>query len=116
MNDFNVIARINALCEARGWTYYRLAKESDIPYSTLNTMLHKTYVPTIPSLIKLCDGFGITMAQFFSERDETVMLTKDQKTCLTQWDRLDAHSQELALAYMEGLAARAGAADQNQLL
>ena len=106
MNDFDVIERINELCKARSWTYYRLAKESDIPYSTLNTMLHKTYVPTVPSLMKLCDGFGITIAQFFSDQDETVLLTKKQKECLAQWDRLDTHSQELALAYMDGLAAR----------
>ena len=106
MNDFDVIGRINELCKARSWTYYRLAKESGIPYSTLNTMLHKTYIPTVPSLMKLCDGFGITIAQFFSDQDETVLLTKKQKDFLAQWDRLDAHSQELALAYMDGLAAR----------
>ena len=106
MNDFDVIGRINELCKARSWTYYRLAKESGIPYSTLNTMLHKTYVPTVPSLMKLCDGFGISVAQFFSDQDETVLLTKKQKECLAQWDRLDTHGQELALAYMEGLAAR----------
>ena len=106
MNDFDVIKRINKLCKARSWTYYRLAKESGIPYSTLNTMLHKTYIPTVPSLMKLCDGFGISIAQFFSDQDETVLLTKKQKDCLAQWDRLDAHSQELALAYMDGLAAR----------
>lgn len=79
MNDFDVIGRINELCKARAWTYYRLAKESGIPYSTLNTMLHKTYVPTVPSLIKLCDGFGITLAQFFSDQDETVRLTKNKR-------------------------------------
>ena len=105
MNDFDVIARINELCKARGWTYYRLAKEACIPYSTLNTMLHKTYVPTVPSLMKLCDGFGITIAQFFSEQDETVVLTKNQKDCLVRWNELDTHCQELALTYMEGLAA-----------
>ncbi len=108
MTDFDVIGRINELCKARSWTYYRLAKESGIPYSTLNTMLHKTYVPTVPSLMKLCNGFGITIAQFFSEQDETVRLTKNQKDCLAQWDQLDAHGQELALAYMAGLAARQG--------
>ena len=106
MNDFDVIGRINELCKARSWTYYRLAKESGIPYSTLNTMLHKTYVPTVPSLMKLCDGFGISIAQFFPDQDETVLLTKKQKECLAQWNRLDTHSQELALAYMDGLAAR----------
>ncbi len=108
MSDFDVVTRINQLCKARAWTYYRLAKESGIPYSTLNTMLHKTYVPTVLSLMKLCNGFGITIAQFFSDQDETALLTKKQKDCLACWDRLDDHSQELALVYMEGLAARQG--------
>ena len=35
MQNFAVIARIQELCNARGWTYYRLAKESGITYSTL---------------------------------------------------------------------------------
>ena len=111
MNDFDVMVRIRELCEARSWTYYRLAKESGIPYSTLNTMLHKTYVPTVPSLMKICDGFGITLSQFFLEDDEQAMLTKNQKECLKHWDKLDQQSKRLALVYMEGLAARQGNKD-----
>lgn len=104
MDDFNVIARIQQLCDARGWSYYRLAKASDIPYSTLNTMFHKSYVPTVPSLQKICDGFGISLAQFFSERDEASLLTQDQRDCLEQWNKLDKDGRRLALAYMQGLA------------
>lgn len=106
MNEFDVLARIQELCRARSWTYYRLAKESGIPYSTLSTMLHKTYVPTVPSLMKICDGFGITLAQFFTSDSETSKLTADQRTCLKRWAPLDEHSRELALAYMDGLADR----------
>lgn len=104
MKDFEVMDRVKQLCEVRSWSYYRLAKASGIPYSTLNTMLHKSYVPTVPSLQKICDGFGITLAQFFSETDETALLTKEQKACLERWDALDERSRELALAYMQGLA------------
>lgn len=106
MKDIEVMDRIKQLCESRSWSYYRLAKASGIPYSTLNTMLHKSYVPTVPSLQKICDGFGITLAQFFSEEDEASLLTKEQKACLERWDTLDKRSQELALAYMQGLADR----------
>lgn len=106
MADFDVIGRINELCKARAWTYYRLAKESGIPYSTLNTMLHKSNVPTVPSLMKLCSGFGISLSQFFNEEDETAILTRQEKNCLAHWNRLDSHSQELALVYMAGLADR----------
>lgn len=106
MDEFDVMGRIKELCASRSWTYYRLAKEADIPYSSLSTMLHKAYVPSIPSLIKICRGFDITLAQFFSEKDDTAKLTKKQKLCLERWDQLDEQSQALALAYMEGLADR----------
>jgi hypothetical protein len=69
-------------------------------------MLHKAYVPTVPSLMKICDGFGISLAQFFTTDSETAKLTADQRTCLEHWSQLDKHSQELALAFMDGLAAR----------
>lgn len=106
MRETDVIGRIQELCEARSWTYYRLAKESDIPYSTLSTMLHKTNIPSVPSLVKICDGFGITLSQFFSEEDEVSKLTKDQRVCLQHWDKLDEKSKQLALTYMQGLADR----------
>lgn len=104
----DVIKRIQELCEARSWTYYRLAKESGIPYSTLSTMLHKTNIPSVPTLIKLCSGFGITPAQFFSPEDEVSLLRQDQKTCLAEWDALDEKSRELALVYMQALKDRQG--------
>lgn len=106
MNDFDVIDRIRSLCEARSWTYYRLAKASGIPYSTLSTMLHKTNVPSVPSLMKICEGLGITLAQFFSDQDETAKLTADQKDCLSLWNGLDSQSKALASAYMQGLMDR----------
>lgn len=106
MAEFDVVARIQELCQSRSWTYYRLAKASGIPYSTLSTMLHKTAVPSVPSLIKICEGLDITLAQFFSDHDESAMLTADQKDCLSQWNRLDETSKALASAYMRGLADR----------
>ena len=106
MQEFDVVGRIQELCQARSWTYYRLAKASGIPYSTLSTMLHKTNVPSVPSLMKICDGLGITLAQFFSDQDETAKLTADQKQCLSIWNRLDSTGKELASAYMLGLADR----------
>ncbi len=103
MQEFDVIARIQELCLSRSWSYYRLAKASGIPYSTLSTMLHKTNVPSVPSLMKICDGLGITLGQFFSAQDETAKLTAPQKRCLALWDQLDEESQELALSYMLGV-------------
>lgn len=104
--EFDVVARIQELCASRSWSYYRLAKASGIPYSTLSTMLRKTNVPSIPSLSKICDGFGITLAQFFSPEDEAARLTAGQRACLALWDQLDSRGQELSFAYMRGLRDR----------
>lgn len=106
MQEFNVTERIKELCSLRSWTYYRLAKESGIPYSTLNTMLHKTNSPSIPTVERICEGFGITLSQFFSSDSEIAKLLPDQRVCLSSWDVLDDSSKELAIAYMQGLKDR----------
>ncbi len=109
MDEFDVIARIEELREKHAWSYYRLALESGIAYSTLSTMLHKAHLPSIPSLLKLCSGFGIGVGEFFdveSEKKEEVPLSREQKAFLERWDTLDEQSKQLALAYMEGLADR----------
>lgn len=106
MADFDVIARILELCDTRKWTYYRLAKESGIAYSTLNTMLHKTTTPSVPTIARLCDGFGITIAQFFSLEDDISKLTDEEKVYLSKWSELDSKSKDLALAYIQGLIDR----------
>lgn len=114
MKEFDTTGRIKELCMLRSWTYYRLAKESGIPYSTLNTMLHKTNSPSIPTLERICEGFGITLSQFFTEESEIAKLLPDQRSCLAVWDILDAAGKELALVYMQGLKDRQEHNSQSQ--
>lgn len=64
MND--ILKRITSLMNTRNWTLYKLAKESDIPYSSLNSMFQKNNQPTISTLEKICKAFNITMSEFFS--------------------------------------------------
>lgn len=106
MREDAVIERIKALCAARGWSYYRLAKESGIAYSTLNTMLNKANAPSFWTLNKICDGFDITLAQFFEQESEETPVTREQRKHLELWDALDTQSKVLATAYMEGLRER----------
>lgn len=105
MTEKEIITHIKELCAKRNWTYYRLAKESGIAYSTINTMLSKTVAPSIPTLFKICRGFDISISQFFAT-DSHVELTESQEKCLSVWNALDAQGRQLALAYMAGLAKR----------
>lgn len=103
-DDFDVIARIQELCQLRGWSFYRLSKQSGIPYSTLNTMLHSSHTPSIPSLTKICDGFGITLSEFFAHAiPTTVGLSETESELLKRWNKLLPRQRELAMAYIRGL-------------
>ena len=106
ITEFLVIARIRQLCAKKGWSYYRLAKESGRPYSTLNTMMLKTNAPSITTLSKICNGLGVTLAQFFDEQSEPEMLTHEQRECLRIWDSLNRTEKKQAIAYMQGLHER----------
>ena len=103
MQESDIIDRIKSLCEARSWTVYRLAKESGITYSTLCTMLHKSNSPSLSTLIKICNGFGITLAQFFDFENEQALLKEEQKALLGQWDALSEDNRAKANSYISFL-------------
>ena len=100
MQEHEIIRRIESLCHSRGWTYYRLSKESGIPYSTLCTMLHKANAPSIPTLIKICNGFGISLSEFFDLENEAASYTPCQKELLHQWSLLTGSNQEIAQTFI----------------
>ena len=104
MNEINPLERIQQLCDGRGWSYYQLAKASGITYSTLNTMVNKQNMPSLPTLQKLCQGFGISVTDFFEPDRSQTGLTKDQADCLSLFTSLPSQEKQLALAYMKGLA------------
>ena len=101
MEDFYVIDHIKELCRQRGWTYYRLAKESGIPHSSLNTMLNKQHIPSMNNLIKICGGFNITLAEFFMSMEAP---SDEQQELVNLWNGPDRPSKDLVTAYMYGLA------------
>ena len=101
MEDFFVIDHIKELCKQRGWTYYRLAKESNIPHSSLNTMLNKQHIPSMNNLIKICEGFDITLAEFFAGMESP---SDELHEVMNLWNNLGRSSKDLVIAYMYGLS------------
>lgn len=104
MNNLNPIQRIRNLCAERGWSCYQLSKASGIPYSTLNTMLNNQNMPSLSTLQKLCDGFGISITEFFDSEWNKRGLTEDQSACLTLFSSLSSQDKQIALAFLKGLA------------
>lgn len=59
--------RINQLCDEKEMTVYSLAITSGIDKSTIYSILgDKSNSPEVATVKKICDGFEITLGEFFS--------------------------------------------------
>lgn len=118
MREEYVLQKIRELLDERGWTLYRLAKEAGVSYSTLSNTFQRENVPSIPTLIQVCEGFGITLTEFFDEDGETIkQLTVTDQKMLADFHRLPKDHKKLVEAYMQGLlkVAAASFADEDEM-
>ena len=97
--------KIRQILKDRGWTPYRLAKESGLSDATVGNIFRRNTVPSMPTLEAICGGLGITLAQFFAEGDMVEMspelkelfddwahLTPDQKQAIRQTIKAMLHN------------------------
>lgn len=62
-----VAARILALCRERGITPNGLSNIAAVPQATIKSILSgESRNPAVVTIKKLCDGFEITLGEFFS--------------------------------------------------
>lgn len=94
MNTTN--ERIRQLMDERDWTEYRLAKESNLSQSTIANLFKRNTTPSVTTLEAICSGFGITLAQFFSEGN-IVELTDEQKELFDRWVSLTGEQKQILL-------------------
>ena len=60
--------RINYYLKEKNMNVWKLCKMSGIPCSTISTfMSKKTELLKIDTLLHMCEGFGITLGEFFSD-------------------------------------------------
>ena len=98
----DVIQRIKQLAMEREWTEYRLVKESGLAPSTIANIYHRDTIPSIPTLEVLCNAFGITLSQFFSE-GEMVSLSGEQAKVLELWATITPHQREVVLELLKAM-------------
>lgn len=62
--------RILQLCEEKSMTIYKLSIESAVAPSSIKNILYgKSKNPGVVTIKMLCDGFGITLNEFFDTDD-----------------------------------------------
>lgn len=99
-----IIDRIESLCEKKHISRYRLSQKTGLAQSSISNLLNRKSVPTIPTLEKICEGLGVTLAQFFAGEGETPDLTEEQKELLAAWNDLSDEEKKLTRAYMQGIS------------
>ena len=94
--------RLRRLLEERGWTEYRLAKKCGLSQSTIANIYRRNTVPSIATLEVICNGFGITLSQFFAD-GEMVELTPDLKDIFDSWVNLTQEQKAAALQILRAM-------------
>lgn len=85
--------RLRQLLNDRGWTEYKLSKESGLAQATIGNIFRRNTVPSITTLETICKGFGITLSQFFAE-NEMAELTPELKNLFNNWVNLTAEQKK----------------------
>ncbi len=97
----DILGRIIELRNERGWSNYKLAKEANIPQSTLTNLLKHNNLPTIPTLISICGAMGITLLQFFAGKNSS-FLTSEQSELINDWSLLTNSQKEIVKTVIRG--------------
>ena len=62
--------RIEYYCNLHKMSYYKLSYQSTVPLTTLMHIIDgSTKNPGIFTMIKICNGFGITISEFFNSKE-----------------------------------------------
>ena len=100
----DILKRITEMREERHWTEYQLAEKSGLTQSTISSWYRKEMLPTIPSLTKICNAFGVSLSQFFlDDTNGTLQLTDKQLALLTASAKLNPEQYDALLLFLDKL-------------
>ena len=94
--------RLRRLLNERGWTEYKLAKKCGLSQSTIANIYRRNTVPSIATLEAICNGFGITLSQFFAD-EQMVELTPELKDIFDCWIDLTPNQKDAALQMLKAM-------------
>ena len=99
----NVLEKVKRLQEERGWSTYKLAYEAGLTQSTLSNMFTRGTCPTVDTLEKICDAFGISLADFFEEDDRKAHVSKEELELLRKYRALTDKEKDAVKSMIDAL-------------
>ena len=98
----NILDRIQELCAERQWSMYKLSLEAELPSSTLVNMFNRKTMPSVATLVSICDAFQISMSEFFKENTDDI-LSDNEELLLKIFRCLEDKHQRALLIYLKEL-------------
>ena len=101
-----MLDRIQQLLMFNQWSLYKLAKVSDLPYSSLSNLINRRTCPTIATLEKICNGFNISLTDFFNFKENPLRnetISEEEQRLLNAYSALSQKDKDLLTAYLKGL-------------
>ena len=88
-----VAHRIRQLCREQGITPNKLSKISGVPQATIKSiLLGESKNPGTVAIKRLCDGFGITLGEFFSTGEfDALSMSGKKSVSLTTFSSKGSH-------------------------
>ena len=86
--NMDVNERLRQMLNERGLTTYKMSELSGLSHTTLANVFKRNTVPSISTLQAICNGFGITLSQFFAEGD-MVEMTPELRELFNGWVNLN---------------------------
>ena len=98
----DVTGKIKQILSQRGWTAYRLAKESGLSESTIANIIKRNAIPSVDTLEAICNGMGITLSQFFAD-GELIEVTPKTRELIDCWSVLSEEQRDAALFLLKNM-------------
>lgn len=96
-----LLDKLTELRDNRNWSNYRVAKESGLPVSTVSNIYKRKTAPQFYTLCLICNGFGISLSDFFCGDKKFISLDQREKEFLKLINQLDDEQQELIINLMK---------------
>ena len=100
---FTVQSRIEELLAERGWSTYRMALTCGLSQSAISNILKRGTCPSVPTLLTICQGLGITIAEFFEPLLGKGDLTPEEDALLQSWRTLPPDKKAALFPVLLGL-------------
>ena len=103
----NVLEKIEQMRLDRNWSEYELSKRANLPQTTINTWYRKQQIPTLHSLNRLCEAFGITLSELVADRNDPMEISLQDQEMLRLFHCLQPYQKERLMRFLESITEHA---------